>query len=68
MQARSSDRERRRPARLRTERRRAPQLARDTRLCLGGAGAAKTRLDIDLLILTGNPVEEAERMRQLARP
>jgi MerR family transcriptional regulator, light-induced transcriptional regulator len=44
------------------------QLARDTRLCLGGAGAAKARLDNDLLILTGDPVKEAERMTQLARP
>ena len=44
------------------------QLARDTRLCLGGAGAAKARLGTDLLILTGDPVEEAERMTQLARP
>jgi DNA-binding transcriptional MerR regulator len=44
------------------------QLARDTRLCLGGAGAARARLDTDLLILTGDPVEEAERMTQLARP
>jgi DNA-binding transcriptional MerR regulator len=44
------------------------QLARDTRLCLGGAGAARARLDNDLLILTGDPVEEAERMTQLARP
>jgi MerR family transcriptional regulator, light-induced transcriptional regulator len=44
------------------------QLARDTRLCLGGAGAAKARLDTDLLILTGDPVEEAERMTQLAQP
>jgi DNA-binding transcriptional MerR regulator len=44
------------------------QLARDTRLCLGGAGAARARIDTDLLILTGDPVEEAERMTQLARP
>ena len=44
------------------------QLARDNRLCLGGAGAAKARLDKDILILTGDPVEEAERMTQLARP
>jgi DNA-binding transcriptional MerR regulator len=44
------------------------QLARDNRLYLGGAGAARARLDTDLLILTGNPVEEAERITQLARP
>jgi DNA-binding transcriptional MerR regulator len=43
------------------------QLGRDTRLCLGGAGAAKVRLDGDLLQLTGNPVQEAERLTQLAQ-
>ena len=43
------------------------QLARDTRLGLGGAGAAKARLDGDLLQLTGDPVNEAERLTQLAR-
>jgi len=42
------------------------QLARDTRLFLGGAGA-KARLNADLLTLTGDPVDEAERMTQLAR-
>jgi DNA-binding transcriptional MerR regulator len=41
------------------------QLGRDTRLCLGGAGAAKVRLDADLLQLTGDPVDEAERLTQL---
>jgi MerR family transcriptional regulator, light-induced transcriptional regulator len=43
------------------------QLARDTRLCLGGAGAAKARLDADLLQLTGDPVDEADQLTQLAR-
>jgi DNA-binding transcriptional MerR regulator len=43
-------------------------LARDTRLCLGGAGAAKARLDADLLRLTGDPVEEAQKLTLLARP
>jgi DNA-binding transcriptional MerR regulator len=43
------------------------QLARDTRLSLGGAGAAKARLDAGLLQLTGDPVDEAERLTQLAR-
>src|SRR5581483_8488754 len=43
------------------------QLARTTRLCLGGAGAARTQLDIDGLILTGGPVEEAEQLTRLAR-
>jgi class 3 adenylate cyclase len=44
------------------------QLARKTRLCLGGAGAAKAQVDADVLVLTGDPVEEAERLTQLARP
>jgi DNA-binding transcriptional MerR regulator len=43
------------------------QLALDTRLCLGGAGAAKARLDADLIQLTGDPVHEAEQLTQLAR-
>jgi MerR family transcriptional regulator, light-induced transcriptional regulator len=43
------------------------QLAVDTRLCLGGAGAAKARLDADLLQLTGDPVHEAEQLTQLAQ-
>lgn len=43
------------------------QLARDTRLCLGGAGAAKALRDIDLIRLTGDPVEEAEQLTRLQR-
>lgn len=43
------------------------QLALDARLCLGGAGAAKARLDANLLRLTGDPVHEAEQLTQLAR-
>lgn len=43
------------------------QLAGDTRLCLAGAGAARARLDDDLHTLTGNPVDEAEQLTQLAR-
>jgi MerR family transcriptional regulator, light-induced transcriptional regulator len=43
------------------------KLARDTRLCLAGAGAASTQLDVDALILIGDPVEEGERLTQLAR-
>jgi DNA-binding transcriptional MerR regulator len=43
------------------------QLALDTRLCLGGAGAAKARLEIDLLQLTGDPVSEAEQLTQSRR-
>jgi MerR family transcriptional regulator, light-induced transcriptional regulator len=43
------------------------ELGRHTRLCLGGAGAAKVRLDTELLQLTGDPVDEAEQLTQLAR-
>jgi MerR family transcriptional regulator, light-induced transcriptional regulator len=43
------------------------QLALDTRLCLGGAGAAKAGLDADLLQLTGDPVDAAEQLTRLAR-
>ena len=43
------------------------QLALNTRLCLGGAGAAKARLDADLLQLTGDPIHEAERLTELAQ-
>jgi DNA-binding transcriptional MerR regulator len=43
------------------------QLARDTRLYLGGAGAAKARIDANLVRLTSDPVDEAERLTQVAR-
>ena len=43
------------------------QLAFNTRLCLGGAGAAKAHLDADLLQLSGDPVHEAEQLTQLAQ-
>jgi MerR family transcriptional regulator, light-induced transcriptional regulator len=43
------------------------QLALETRLYLGGAGAARARLDADLLRLTGDPVDEAEQLTQIAR-
>src|SRR5581483_1461072 len=43
------------------------QLARDTRVCLGGAGAAKAPAGPDLLRLTGDPVEEAEQLTRLVR-
>ena len=42
-------------------------LALDSRLCLGGAGAAKARVDADLLQLTGDPVDEAEQLTRLAQ-
>jgi MerR family transcriptional regulator, light-induced transcriptional regulator len=41
-------------------------LAVDYRLCLGGAGAAKARVGDDVLALTRGPVEEAERLTELA--
>jgi hypothetical protein len=44
------------------------QLSRHTRLCRGGAGAADTHLDGDVLTLSGDPVAEAEQLTQLARP
>ena len=37
-------------------------LARSQRLCLGGAGAAAAALDVDAEILSGDPVQEAERL------
>ena len=43
------------------------QLAGTSRVCLGGAGAAKAPADTDLLRLTGDPVEEAEQLTLLAR-
>lgn len=43
------------------------ELARLTRLCLGGAGASKTQLEADVLSLTGDPVAEAEQLTRLAR-
>src|SRR4029077_5608060 len=42
------------------------RLAREARLCLGGPGAAKARVEADIVLLTGGPVEEAERLTQLA--
>lgn len=44
------------------------QLAGETRLCLGGAGAAGMEPGGDVLILSGDPVAEAERLTRLARP
>jgi DNA-binding transcriptional MerR regulator len=43
------------------------ELALHSRLCLGGAGAAKARVDDDVQRLNGDPVHEAERLTQLAR-
>jgi MerR family transcriptional regulator, light-induced transcriptional regulator len=44
------------------------RLGRAYRLCVGGAGAAKVRPEANLVILTGGPVEEAERLTQLSAP
>ena len=41
------------------------KLARTQRLCLGGAGAARADLDFDAEILSGDPVEEADRLTSL---
>jgi DNA-binding transcriptional MerR regulator len=43
------------------------ELARLTRLCLGGAGARKTQPAADVLRLSGDPVTEAERLTRLTR-
>jgi DNA-binding transcriptional MerR regulator/methylmalonyl-CoA mutase cobalamin-binding subunit len=40
-------------------------LAHRQRLCLGGAGAAEAALDVGAEILSGDPVEEAERVTAL---
>jgi DNA-binding transcriptional MerR regulator len=42
------------------------KLARTRTLCLGGAGASAAKLDVDVLRLTGGPVEEAEQLTALA--
>jgi DNA-binding transcriptional MerR regulator/methylmalonyl-CoA mutase cobalamin-binding subunit len=41
------------------------KLARQRRVCLGGAGAAAAEIGFDALRLTGDPVEEAERITTL---
>ena len=50
------------PERFREHRDKLRSLAREQRLCLGGAGAGETALDLDAEILSGDPVEEAERL------
>lgn len=42
------------------------RLARNQRLCLGGAGAAGVELDLDVPRLSGDPVDEADRLTELA--
>lgn len=41
------------------------KLARTQRLCLGGAGAVEAELDVDAEILSGGPVDEADRLTSL---
>ncbi len=43
------------------------ELAKATRLCLGGAGAAVADVGADALALDGDPVHEAERLTHLSR-
>jgi MerR family transcriptional regulator, light-induced transcriptional regulator len=43
------------------------ELAKATRLCLGGAGAAAAGTGADTVALTGDPVHEAERLTELSR-
>jgi DNA-binding transcriptional MerR regulator len=42
------------------------QLAQTYRLCLGGQGAADAKVDVDALRLSGDPVDEADRLTHLA--
>lgn len=42
------------------------KLARHWRICLGGAGAEAAEIGFDLLRLTGDPVDEAEKITTLA--
>jgi DNA-binding transcriptional MerR regulator len=44
------------------------RLAKAQRLCLGGSGAADGDVRVDALRLTGDPVQEAERLTDLVRP
>jgi DNA-binding transcriptional MerR regulator len=53
------------PKRFREHRDELRALAREQRLCLGGAGAVEASLDLDAEILGGDPVEEAERLTAL---
>lgn len=42
------------------------QLAQTYRLCLGGHGSADAKVDVDALRLSGDPVDEADRLTYLA--
>ena len=50
------------PKPFRAHREELRKLARRQRLCLGGAGAAEARLDREAEILSGDPLEEADRV------
>ena len=54
------------PKRFREHRDELGELARKQRLCLAGAGAAEAALDLDVEILSGDPVREAERLTSAA--
>lgn len=53
--------------RFRTNANELRELAKATRLCLGGAGAAPAGIGAGTLELTGDPVHEAERLTLLQR-
>ena len=53
------------PERFREHREELRSLGRKRRLCLGGTGAGEAALDVDAEILSGDPVEEAERLTAL---
>lgn len=53
------------PKRFREHRDELRSLAREQRLALGGAGAVEVAADLDAEILSGDPVEEAERLTAL---
>ena len=53
------------PKPFRAHREELRTFARRQRLCLGGAGAAEARLDLDAEILSGDPLEEADRVTSL---
>lgn len=54
-----------RPKPLRAHSDELGELGQKQRLCLGGAGAVVAKLDIEAQILSGDPVEEADRLTSL---
>ena len=55
------------PRTFRRHRAELAALAVGHRVCLGGAGAASASVDDDIATLAGGPVEEADRLTELAR-